>query len=84
MQRQNDSPVASAGRAGASRVQGKRRKSEARAGEMALQLRALAALPDDPDPIPSTHMAGHNCVTTVLEDLTPSHRWSGKTSTHVR
>ncbi|KAL6077744.1 hypothetical protein STEG23_007898, partial [Scotinomys teguina] len=30
-------------------------------GEMALQLRALAALPEDPGSIPSTHMAAHNC-----------------------
>jgi hypothetical protein len=37
---------------------------------MALWLRALAALPEDPDSIPSSHMAVS--VTLVLEDLTPS------------
>jgi hypothetical protein len=30
------------------------------AGEMAQQLRALAALLEDPDLVPSTHMAAHN------------------------
>jgi hypothetical protein len=32
------------------------------AGEMAQQLRRLAALPGDPGSIPSTHMAAHNCL----------------------
>ena len=31
-----------------------------RAGEMAQQLRALAALPEDLSSIPRTHMAAHN------------------------
>ena len=34
--------------------------SSIRAGEMAQQLRALAALPEDPDPIPSTHVVANN------------------------
>jgi hypothetical protein len=29
---------------------------------MAQQLKALAALPEDPDSIPSTHVAGYNCL----------------------
>jgi hypothetical protein len=32
------------------------------AGEMAHQLGALAALPEDQASIPSTHMAAHNCL----------------------
>ena len=32
------------------------------AEEMAQQLRALTALPEDPGSIPSTHMAAHNCL----------------------
>jgi hypothetical protein len=46
------------------------------AGEMVQQLRAQAALPEDPGSFPHTHMAAHNClyVTPVLGDLTPSHR----------
>ena len=31
-------------------------------GEMAQQLRALAALPEDLGSIPSTHTAAHNCL----------------------
>jgi hypothetical protein len=31
------------------------------AGEMVQQLRALTALPEDPDSNPNTHMAAHNC-----------------------
>ena len=37
-------------------------KKEAVAGEMAQWIRALAALPEDPGSIPSTHMAAHNCL----------------------
>ena len=33
---------------------------------------ALAAVPEDPSSIPSTHMTAHKCVTSVPEDLTPS------------
>ena len=66
-----------------------------RAGEMAPQLRALAAFPEDPDLIPSTH----NCdsqpsVTPVPGDLTPSsgilvycmhmmHRHTCRQNTHI-
>jgi len=32
------------------------------AGEMAQQLRPLAALPEDPGSIPSIHMTAHNCL----------------------
>jgi hypothetical protein len=32
------------------------------AEEMAQQLRALAALPEDLGSIPSTHMVAHNCL----------------------
>jgi hypothetical protein len=32
------------------------------AGEMSQWLRVLAALPEDPGSIPSTHMIAHNCV----------------------
>jgi hypothetical protein len=32
------------------------------AGEMALWLRAVAALSEDPDSIPSTHMKAYNCL----------------------
>jgi hypothetical protein len=32
------------------------------AGEMAQWLRALAALPEDPGSIPSTHMTAHTCL----------------------
>ena len=31
-------------------------------GEMAQQLRALSALLENPDSIPSAHMAAHNCL----------------------
>lgn len=37
------------------------KKLEKEAGEMAQQLHALAALPEDLSPIPTTHMATHNC-----------------------
>ena len=37
-------------------------KRDFRAGEMAQQLRAVAALPGDPGSIPSIHMAAHNYV----------------------
>jgi hypothetical protein len=33
-----------------------------RAGEMAQQLRALAALPEVPGSIPSIHMVAHSCL----------------------
>jgi hypothetical protein len=36
-------------------------KKKCRAGGMAQQLRALAALPEDLVSIPNTHMAAHNC-----------------------
>jgi hypothetical protein len=32
------------------------------ARDMALHLRALAALAEDPDLIPSTHVTAHNCL----------------------
>lgn len=32
------------------------------AGEAAYQLRTLAALPEDLESTPSTHMAAHNCL----------------------
>jgi hypothetical protein len=38
------------------------RKVAARAREIAQQLRALAALPEDLGSIPSTHMAANNCL----------------------
>ena len=43
------------------------RNSHARAGEMAQRLRALNALPKDPDPIPSTHMVAHNPPSSGLQ-----------------
>jgi hypothetical protein len=35
-------------------------KEHSGTGEMAQQLRALAAFPEDPGSIPSTYMASHN------------------------
>jgi hypothetical protein len=32
------------------------------AGELAQWLRALAALPEYPGSVPSTHMSGHHCL----------------------
>ena len=51
---------------------------------MAQQLRVLAALPEDPGKIPSTHMAVHNCLIQVLGDMT-SHTdiHAGKTPMHI-
>jgi len=37
------------------------------AGEMAQQLRALVALPEDQGSIPSTHRAAHNCLQFLLQ-----------------
>ena len=50
---------------------------------MAQQLRALVALPEDLDSIPSTHMAAHNSVTPDPGDLTPSHRHTHKQNTNA-
>ncbi|KAM7321681.1 hypothetical protein ACRRTK_019773 [Alexandromys fortis] len=38
---------------------------------MAPLLRALAALPEGPGVIPSTHIAAHNCLTPVPEGSIP-------------
>ena len=37
-------------------------KAKDLSGEIAQRLRILAALPEDPSSIPSTHMAAHNCL----------------------
>jgi hypothetical protein len=37
-----------------------------KAGEMAPWLRALAALPEDSDSIPSKHRAAHNCYNSCF------------------
>ena len=50
---------------------------------MAQQLRALVALPEDLDSIPSTHMAAHNSVAPEPGDLTPSHRHTHKQNTNA-
>lgn len=47
-------------------------KSNLRTGEMALQLRAQAAHPEDLSLIPRTHMKAYNCATLVPEELMPS------------
>jgi hypothetical protein len=39
-----------------------RREKSQGAGEIAQQLRGLAALPKDLGPTPSTHMVAHNCM----------------------
>ncbi|XP_075822740.1 protein HIDE1 isoform X2 [Microtus pennsylvanicus] len=39
------------------------------AGEMALRLRALTALPEDRGSIPSTHMAAHNCLKIQFQGI---------------
>jgi hypothetical protein len=45
------------------------RESVSGTGEMAQQLRALAALPEDPGLIPSTHTAAHKAsISPVLGD----------------
>lgn len=49
----------------------KKKKYSNRAGEMAQQLRAMDGFPEDPDLISSTHIAAHNSVISVPEDLTP-------------
>lgn len=36
---------------------------------MAQQLRALAALPEDPGSVPSTHMAAHNCLKLQFQGI---------------
>lgn len=41
----------------------------AEAGEMAQRLTALAAFPDDPGSILSTHVAAHSCLTEVPRNL---------------
>ena len=46
--------------------------SNTETGEMAQWLRALAAFPEDPGTIPSTHMGVTVGVTPVSGDLTPS------------
>ena len=39
----------------------KKKKKKVGAGEMALWLRVLTALPEDPGSIPTTHMAVNSC-----------------------
>jgi hypothetical protein len=39
------------------------------AGEMALQLRALAVLPKDLGSIPSTHEMAHNCLQFQFQEI---------------
>jgi hypothetical protein len=39
------------------------------AGEMAQRLKALAALPEDPGSIPSTHMVAHNCLQLQFQGI---------------
>jgi hypothetical protein len=54
------------------------------AGEKAQQLRALAAFPEDPGSIPSTHMTAHNCNSSSrgFNALTDIH--AGKTPIHIK
>ena len=40
-------------------------------------LRALTALPEDPDSIPNTHIVAQNCLTTVPGDLMSFSRLHG-------
>ena len=57
---------------------------------MAQWLRALTVLPEDLGLIPSNHMAAHNPLTPVLEDIMPSSGQvlhtcgAGKTSIHIK
>jgi hypothetical protein len=53
------------------------------AEEMAQQLRALAGLPEDLASIPNTHMAAHDCLTSVPGNPTPSHRHTCRQNTSV-
>jgi hypothetical protein len=54
------------------------------AAEMAQQLRALAALAEDPGSIPSTHNgSSHLSLTPVPTDLTPSHWHISRQNTNV-
>jgi hypothetical protein len=41
---------------------------------MAQQLRALAALPEDPGSIPNIHMATHTCLWLKFQAIGPLHR----------
>jgi len=55
-----------------------------RAGEIADPLRALTAL-QDPRSIPSIHMAAHNCLTPVPEDLaTHAHAHARQNAMHTK
>ena len=53
---------------------------------MAHQLRALAALPEDPGSAPSTYMAAHNCYSSSrgYGTLTQTYIHAGKTPMHIK
>ena len=54
------------------------------AGEMAQQLRALAALLEDPGSVASTRMAAHNCLNSIAGDPTLSQKLAGQTPVYIK
>ena len=54
--------------------------------EMGQVFRALAALPEDLDSIPNTHMAVHNCLSLQFSRIQHPHTdmHADKTPTHIK